>query len=136
MSDYHATSRSNYFRVKDEPAFKEWARKRFLEVFQNRRNSGLWGIMPDPKKNDFGTWPNYDPDAPAGQEEFDLVEELSKHLADGCVAILISSGHQKSAYIGGEAVAINSRGETREVRLDNIHDLASQLGWEVTRAEE
>jgi hypothetical protein len=47
----------------------------------------------------------------------------------------MESGHEKLQYVGGFAVAINGKGERREVSLSDIYDRAAELGSVATRAE-
>lgn len=121
MANYYGTERTNYFHVKDRKAFDEWASKRGFQVIER---DGLVGLMP-PAASDECTFNTYDPDE---NEEFDLLEEVSKHLLGKDVCILMGSGHEKLRYISGYAEAINSKGERKRVDIGNIYDLARTLG--------
>ena len=132
MANYYCTSRTNYFRVKDEPAFVAWAEKFQFEA--HKRQDGLYALFPGDVTDD-GSFPSsfYDEEKDE-DEEFDFMVELSKHLAEGSVAVCISAGAEKLRYVSGYAEAINSKGERAAVRLDDIYVKAAALG-EATLAE-
>ena len=68
-------------------------------------------------------------------EEIDLAGELAVHLEDGWVAVLMEAGAEKCRYVANWALAVNSKGETRRVSLEDIYELAGQIGEHVTEAE-
>ena len=59
---------------------------------------------------------------------------VAERLTDGEVAVFMEAGHER-LYVVGFAVAINNKFETREVSLDGIYELATELGPNVTVAE-
>lgn len=126
MANYSSSSRSNYFRVKDRAAFDAWAAKRDLEVFPEQ--DGLLGFGDNTGEG----FQSFDPET---DEEVDILTELSAHLADGSVAIIMSAGSENLRYVSGFAEAINSKGERKLITLDQIYELAKGLGTEITRAE-
>ncbi len=65
---------------------------------------------------------------------FDLPALVSRHLVDGDVAVFLEVGAAKMCYLGGIAYAINSKGESEMVDLDDIYAKAAHLGTTVTRA--
>jgi hypothetical protein len=141
MANYYATARSNYFAVKDEQAFREWAGRLGLTVLEpdhrDKSADGIrrFGIAPG-ASDDNGSWPDSTYDADADElDEFDLTEELAPHLADDEVAVLMEVGNEALRYITGTAVAVNSRGRTATVSLDTIYRAARKLGPNITRAE-
>lgn len=133
MANYYASARSNYFRVKDAEAFKAWAESRNLEVWdRTEEKDGRFGICP--LNGDDGGWPNcfYDEDADE-YVDFELAAELGEHLAEGEVAILSEVGAEKLRYLNAYAVAVNWKGETKYVHLDDaIMEEAKKLGPNVT----
>ena len=137
MANCIRTARSNYFRVKDEAQFRAWAERCELTVEEGEWSDGsvCFMIMPD----DRGGWPLQrleDPSDPSGEYEYFCIEqELAQHLHEDDVAILMEVGHELSRYVVGVALAVNAKGETRRVCLDDIYDLAAELGKEVTQAE-
>ncbi|SRR5581483_1607654 len=131
MADYTATTRSNYFRVKDPAAFEAWCRKRFLTFWtQDIDNLGkCYAITAD--TGDCAGWPNYD----AGTDDnFEICIELAGHLVPTDVAILFEVGNEKLRYLTGYATAIAPNGETVSVSINDIYQKAAEafLGFTVT----
>ena len=52
--------------------------------------------------------------------------ELAAHLAEGQIAVLMESGHEKCSYIDGNAVAVDHAGNHVAIELRNIYDLAAK----------
>jgi len=126
MATYSELSRSNYFLVKDRLAFEE-----FLSSFGDEldliRAAGTNRVgflaaegIPTKLEPSDGSDPDDAPDV-------DFMAELAKHLKDGEVAIVVTTGHMKLQYLTGTAVAVNSRGERRVVSLDDIYVQAAEL---------
>ena len=65
----------------------------------------------------------------------DFLEDLTKHLEENEVAIMIECGAEKLRYITGVAYAINSKGETSTINLNDIYEEANLLGNNITAAE-
>jgi hypothetical protein len=131
--NYEATARSNYFRVKDEGAFRQWADRLGLTVAATDLADGRYlAIWPF----DGGPWPSTWHNIDTGEEgECDVVVELARHLHDDDVAILMEAGNEGSRFVAAVALAVNARGETRRVALEDIYEKAQELGTQVTRAE-
>lgn len=134
MSNYVGVGRSNSFRVKDVVAFGDWCHRHGITVDHDEKDPHEVLIFPD--DDDCGGWPTtfYNEETDEA-EEFDLATELSKYLEDGQVAILVESGSEKTRYVIGWALAVNSKGETREVTINQIYELAKELGSGFGRAE-
>ena len=133
MANYYASSRSNYFNVKDADAFKA-AMANFGDVEVITDKDGRYGVLS--QHSDNGTWPSYFFDDITDEEtEVDFFSFVADHLADDEVAIFMEAGAEKLRYICGYAVAVNNKGETRMIALSNIYDLAKELGSNVTMAE-
>src|SRR4051794_14568568 len=113
MANWWGSSRSNYFRVKDLDRFKSWAED-IEEINILYTGGGLVAISG----KYYGGWPHV-----RGEEcdSFDLFQELSQHLADGEIAVLIEAGAEKLCYITGHAVAVTSRGEKVSLSLEQIY---------------
>jgi hypothetical protein len=79
---------------------------------------------------DFGGLPDvlYDDDGNEIADFDDFISELSTHLMDGWVAVLMEIGSEKLRYLTGVAFAVNSKGEYKEVFLDQIYKSAESLG--------
>ena len=130
MANWYGTSRSNYFKVKDEEAFREWVESRDLEVFENL--VGQWGIAPSSMSGD-GSWPSYDNEVDAA---IDFQAELIEHLAEGQVAILMTIGAEKLYYLTGYAVALAWDGRRMSVDIADIYDKVElEFGVVPTAAE-
>jgi hypothetical protein len=141
MANYYATTRSNYFKVKDPEAFNAWAKRRCLEVWNQRTEKGndrdptMFAIASDDP--DGAGWPHssYDEETDE-EEEFDIADELPTHLADKQVAILMEAGAEKQRYIIGYAIAVHANGKTAMLRLSNIYDLArKEFGEDIEMTE-
>ena len=131
MANYYATSRTNTFQVKDVAAFKAWADKLGIRVHQREGGSGF--VLDPGDCNDSGTFPSCDMEK---DEEIDFADQLSGHLAEGSVAVIIEAGAEKLRYVHGHAVAVNSKGEEVHVDLADIYERAEKaFGGEVSRAE-
>ena len=140
MANYYATARSNYFAVKDETAFREWAESIGLMVFEPTHTTvtadGIDRFAIAPGDGDECGWfcTRYDEESDE-HEDVDLTKELSAHLRDGEVAILMEVGSEKLRYLCGYATAVNSVGKTVSMSLEGIYARAAKLGTHITRAE-
>lgn len=132
MSNYYASTRSNYFRVKDEEAFKKWADHLDLTIFRSVSSPGMVGIHAN--NGDCNGWPNFDY---TDDVEIDIAEDLSKHLEDGQVAVLMETGAEKLRYLVGCATAVHSSGRLVQVHLGQIYEKALEAfpGATITEAE-
>ena len=141
MANYYATARSNYFAVKNEDAFRQWADLLGLKIMEpthkDKEADGTrrFAITPG-DHTDNGSWPDSRYDEETDElEDVDVQEQLATHLADDEVAVLIQVGSEKLRYVDGSAVALNSRGESVSIDLWYIYELARTLGGNLTRAE-
>ena len=131
MSDWYGSARSNYFKVQDDEQFKEFCYKWFVEPIEEK---GKWGFICT------GYFGNL-PDEEYGENDDligyfnDFLKGLSGHLCDDEVAVLMEVGACKLIYLTGKAIAINNRGEKREVNLEQIYDLAKDIGKNITRCD-
>ena len=120
MSNYDATTRSNYFRVKDAPAFQAWALSCNLKFWMEDDRFAVCVA-----NRDYGAgWPIYDGEA---DKHINLEQELSEHLVEGEVAILLEVGNEKLRYLIGLAVAVNASGVTTSVNLRDIYEQAAAV---------
>ena len=137
MANYYSSARTNYFRVKDVDAFNKWI-KQFsgLETIVHETEGTVGVLFEDGVP--FCRWET-EKDADGNEHdvdvEVDFMEELALHLADNEVAILQEAGAEKLRYINGYAIAVNNKGERRQISIDKIYDLAKELGSNITRAE-
>ena len=136
MATYTSTARTNYFRVKDVDAFNKWI-KQFTGLDKIvHETQGTIGILFDDGV------PNvrWETELIEGEEiesevEIDFMEELGLYLADEEVAVLQECGSENLRYVNGYAIAVNNKGERREISINKIYDLAKELGSKITRAE-
>ena len=127
MADWIGSARSNYFKVKDIERYKAfcdiWDVKPFTE-------DGSVGFLCE------GGLPSFREDDDGKKYEFDdFLNELSGLLEESEVAIMMEIGAEKLRYVTGVAIAINSKGERREVQLYDIYGHAKKLGANVTAVE-
>jgi hypothetical protein len=136
MANYYEAARTNYFRVKDEEAFVKFISTiGGTEVVDdgNGRHCVLFTEEGVPSSRYVET-ADADGNITEDYEDFDFMSELAPFLADGSVAILTASGAEKLRYVGGYSIAINNKGESKAVNIDDIYALAKTLGDDVTQA--
>lgn len=140
MANYYATARSNYFAVKDEMTFRQWAEFTGLNVLEpthaNVTANGIRRFAITPDNGDENGWPSERENAESGEfDEVDVSAELAAYLRDGEVAILMEVGSEKLRYLCGYATAVNSAGKSVHMSLEGIYARARKLGPNITRAE-
>lgn len=129
MANYYGTERTNYFRVKDEQKFREWAESLSAEVIRDKE--GRFGLIPGPYSDD-GTFPSVrfkdEDELEEGEdnmEEIDFMGELAEHLEPGSIAVSMQAGAKKYRYIVGFAEAIDHTGKVVSVSLQDIYQKAA-----------
>jgi hypothetical protein len=127
MASWQGKSRSNYFQVKDEAAFLAWGKTREIEIWKMLRKTG-------PRKGietfsmgattEDGSWPSYDD---AAGEDIDFINDVSDHLPDNEIVILMEAGSEKLCYITGTALAFNHLGTESLIKVDlnDIYEAAA-----------
>lgn len=127
MATFYGVGRSNYIKVKDKDAFKE-----FIESFNNHfeiidaedeDGETLYGLISE---SDDGDLPYFKYDENGDEvESFDFMKEISEHLAEekDNIFVWMMSGHEKMRYIGGDSVAINHEGVVTGINLRDIYEL-------------
>lgn len=141
MANYYGQGRTNYFAVKDAEAFKDEMANYPVEVITTEGENGvtLYGLLDS--NSDGGGWDwsyvaeleDEDGEIVETDLEIDWVEVFARHLVDGWVAILMETGAEKYRYLSGYALAVNSKGESREINLSrDIDKLAREIGETVT----
>jgi hypothetical protein len=132
MANYYATTRSNYFRVKDAKAFEAWCKKRFLDVWTSEDHPDCYAIAANDNGDGSG-WPHFDSET---DDDIDFTTELAEHLDERDVAVLFEIGNEKLRYLVGVATAVNSNGRSVSVNLDEIYDRAkATLGSDLAITE-
>lgn len=120
MANYYCAARTNYFRVKDEDAFRAWADRRGVQVAASFAvPAGHFAVFA----SDGEAFPNYDAER---DEEIDFAAEVAGHLASDSVAVLLEVGAEKLCYLVGMALAINAAGQRVALDLADIYGLAEQ----------
>jgi hypothetical protein len=140
MANYYATARSNYFAVKDEMTFRQWAEFAGLKVLEptyaHVTADGIRRFAITPDNGDEAGWPDHRENAETGEfDEVDVPRELAAHLREGEVAVLMEVGSEKLRYLCGYATALNSSGKSVHMSLEGIYARARKLGTNITRAE-
>lgn len=140
MANYNATARSNYFAVKDEMTFRQWAEFAGLKVLEpdqrDKPADGIQRFAITPGDGDDCGWPTHRfNEETEDDDDVDVPEELTAYLKDGEVAVLMEVGSEKLRYLCGFATAVNSAGKTVSMSLEGIYQLAQKLGPNITRAE-
>ena len=133
MANWYGQSRSNYFNVKDEAAFREWAESRDLRVLENP--GGLFGITPSSLSED-GDWPSCVLNEDDEFEDIDFRQEVIDHLCYGEVAILMTVGSEKLRYLTGVSEALAWNGWRASVCIYDIYGkVSAEFGVTPTAAE-
>jgi hypothetical protein len=119
LANWYGFSRSNYFKVKDREQFEAWVDGiDDLEILAENDGrfaiNGAW----------YGGWPHARCHDERNDTPIDLACELSAHLEEGEIAVLLQAGAEKLRYITGDALAVNHRGEQVTLSLDDIYGLA------------
>ena len=140
MANYYATARSNYFAVKDETLFREWAERTGLSILEPDHHDKVADGVPrfgiTPGDGDDSGWPTLLHYAETDDyDDIDVPGQLSAHLADDEVAVLMEVGNEKLRYVSGSAVAVNNRGKSVSLNLGSIYRTARHLGKNITPAE-
>ena len=134
MANYYENARTNYLKGKDETQFKEFIDTiSGLESYKDKE--GRHAIFFD---CEFGVPDICYNEETGDYDDVDFMEELSGHLTDDSIAILMGSGAEKLRYINGYAEAIDSTGERVSINIYQIYELAKQKfgeDKEITRAE-
>jgi len=141
MANYYASARTNYFAVRDVPAFKAFVAQ-FPNITVVSTTVGDRHLDPD-------LFPNLAPETPLfallfdsevgiptelsnpDTDEWDDIDfpgALAEHLAPGWVAELREVGAEKLRYLVGYTIAINSEGQSVMYTLDAIREAATALG--------
>lgn len=130
MADYSCAARSNYFLVKDREAFDRALEPFDIDICERASDERICLLVTISSG-----WPNYLYDEESDDDiDIDIAELVAPHLAGDDVALFVEAGAEKLRYVNGWAIAVNGKGERREVHLSDIYDLAKELG-SCTQAE-
>ena len=127
MANYYATTRSNYFRVKDAEAFKVWCSELNLEFwteqFPEHPGDTFYAISAG---SGDGGWPSTRWGEDEDPIDIDMETEIPKHLDPRDVAILLEVGNEKLRYVTGYAIAIHAEKPPVYVNISSIVDKARE----------
>lgn len=132
MADYICAVRTNYFRVKDEENFREFASKirsenNDLEIWEKEDENGeivfgfgccsrLIGVIPEV---------GYTEDPDSAYDEF--LAGLQENVAEDDAVIIFEVGREKLRYLSGYATVITSN----ECKCLDISDFAVEQAREM-----
>lgn len=149
MANYYGNTRTNYFHVKDEAAFREFMGKVVgdedgieLWIRQDAQGNTLFGFgvygcisgIPVPVLDENGE------DTGDTENDYDaFISGLQQHVAEDDAIVIFEAGHQKLCYVGGGALIITAK-ETYYIDLQTsackkAAELLQNDKW-TTRCEE
>ena len=123
MANYECTVRTNYFRVKDPDAFREYMdhvsgaedQIRVWNEEGGRFGFGCYGGIAGIPTEDNGS-DDYDP-----EWDYDaFINGLREHVADNDAIIILEVGNEKLRYLCGQATIITSK----EIKFLDMETLA------------
>lgn len=143
MAQYYCTTRTNYFRVKDEDAFNAL----MARVYTGEDAVSVWTKEDEDgiKRFAFGchdsisgvanSQDDEDPDADeASYDEF--VSELQKVVDPEDAIIIMETGHQKLQFVAGDATIVTSDAvkyiSLREMAIQIARGLLQNPEWKTT----
>jgi len=122
MANYYEKARTNYFKVKDAAAFQK-----YLDLFGSidlavNEKTGQYALIFDEASGVPSFYLNDDDE----DIEVDFIDDVSKHLTDDSILVLQAIGNEKMRYLTGYAVAVNNKGESVSISIDNIYKMAQE----------
>jgi hypothetical protein len=131
MSEFYAKAASSTFHVRDARALRR-ALNGLSIIVHPATSDGDPNHVYIVSDEDKGCWPSerFDEDSDEGVE-VNLLALIARHLKPDEVAVLKEAGSEQASYIGARASAVNNRGETATVDLDEIYDRATVLGGQL-----
>lgn len=127
MANYDGYGRSNYVKVKDLDKFKELCNTYGLMFVDDGERVGFLADEGEPNSFVYGKEIGDEKELPY------FLDEFAKLLEDEEVLIWMHVGHEKLRYLVGYTVAINNKGETHKIDINDIHEQALILGKNVTQ---
>lgn len=129
MANWYGSSRSNYFLVKDLAAFKAMVEAELpeVDVSQPETSAERAGkvCLTVSRQSDNGDWPSTRYDDEKDEEiEIDMPALIAPHLVEGEIVVLQTIGAEKLRYLSGDSVAFDHTGETIEVGINSIYEMA------------
>lgn len=141
MANYYCQIRTNYFRVNDPDAFREFMSR----VYTTEDDLELWeGIKGDDLLFGFGAYsgilgymdknPRDVDDQDDWDDAFDkFIDGIQKYIADGDAVIIIESGYEKLRYLVGSATIITSDNyeyfDISEIAVARAREILGNNSW-------
>lgn len=144
MSNYESATRTNYFRVKDPGAFREFMSRVYggdeVHLWEEKNSEGaiqfgfgvyggISGFCP-PQGEEENEECDYDYDA--------FLNELQKHIADDDAVIIMEGGHEKLRHVTGCATIVTSKAVEflgiKELAEKRVAKILNKPDW-LTRCE-
>ena len=143
MANYESATRTNYFRVKDPAAFRE-----FMSRVYGSDEVQLWEEkdLNDTVQFGFGVYGGISGFCPSEDEEDDdsdydydaFLDELQRHIADDDAVIIMEGGNEKLRYVVGSATIVTSKTieylGIKELAEKQVRKLLNNPDW-LTRCE-
>jgi len=137
MANFNLWARSNYFKIKHPDKYKKFIEDYGLNLITNNAldvelPNSLYGFLccnegiPDYIEQDFNIDGIISNKPLIEFLERNIFEELAEQLQEDQVAVVIEVGQEKLRYLGGIAIAVNSKGETVQIDLNDIYKQASE----------
>jgi hypothetical protein len=124
MANWYGSSRTNYFRVKDADAFRAAMKDYEIDVWTpHQPDIDEPNMFALGSKTEDGGWPSYDLET---DTDFEMIEKVWPHLAEGEVAVFQTIGAEKRRYLTGYAEAVNHKGKRVAVSIEDIYALAKR----------
>ena len=121
MANYYESTRTNYFKVKDATAFQSFIQKFGGIDLVVQEKTEHYALLFDSESSVPCFYYDEEKD---DDVEIDFMHELSRHLCDDSIAVIMGAGAEKLRFINGYAYAINSKGEQVELNLAHILSLS------------
>lgn len=144
MANYYTQCRTNYFKVKDIEKFKSWLTEWHWDIVYiskvdtaHGELSGFYIFNSDVSLCFSEKLPlvSFDEEGEQVDVPGDFLKEFAAHLEDDWVAIYMEIGNENIRFLTGVAIAINSKGQVNEINIEDIYDLAKDLGSNMTPVE-
>jgi hypothetical protein len=120
MANFYGTSRTSYFKVKDEAAFKTWADS--LEGVrvgrqETEKEGVLCCLLAETESGEFPCTQYVEEDD--GFIDSDFPEGIASHLEEGWACTIIEVGAEKLHYVQGYAAVVTSEGVIKSIELND-----------------
>lgn len=118
--NFYGSSRTSYFKIKDEAKFLEWvstldgveAREKATEL-----EGKLFCLIARTESGEF-PWSAYDEEADEF-EDFSMEEQLARHLADGWACVTIEVGAEGLRFLQGYCSVTTNKGVLKSTELNS-----------------